>query len=124
MPRNILTPGQVLYPDDSLVSSNGKYQCIYQNDGNLCVYKLFENRGCTWASNTYGVAAPGRAIMQDDGNFVLYSSDGKAVAASNTVEHNRGNVGSLIMQDDGNLVMYQSNGNPRWASWSAKMQRC
>jgi hypothetical protein len=34
-----ITTGQVLYPEDYLASTNGKFWAIMQADGNFCVYR-------------------------------------------------------------------------------------
>lgn len=102
-----------LYPDGSLrkgeylTSTNGKYNLIMQEDGNLVLY---QNNQPLWASNTAGRAVS-QCIMQSDGNLVIYGSN--AVWASNTV----GNSGAyLILQDDGNAVIYRPNDQPIWAT--------
>jgi hypothetical protein len=107
---NMLSPGQSLYVNQSITSTNNKYQLIMQSDGNLVLYRLY-NHHALWASNTAGQDVL-RVIMQADGNLVVYKVDGNPVWDSKT----NGKPGSfLIMQDDGNLVIYQPT-VPIWAS--------
>ena len=107
---NILSPNQSLNHNQALFSSNGKWELILQNDGNLVIYRR-ENMHPTWATGTNGQDV-WRAVMQTDGNLVLYAFNGHPVWASNTVGQNGA---YLIMQDDGNLVIYKPT-VPVWAS--------
>ena len=94
-----LRPGEVLNRGQSLVSNNGQYHFVQQDDGNLVLYKAGES---LWASGTNGVAVE-KCVMQGDGNLVLYRYNGEPVWASNTA----GKPGAyLVAQDDGNVVIY------------------
>ncbi|MGE5451698.1 MAG: reprolysin-like metallopeptidase [Acidobacteriota bacterium] len=107
---SILLRGQAINPGQSVFSSNGRYQLVYQTDGNLVIYNGV--RQPVWASGTMGRGV-GRTVMQDDGNLVIYNSAGQPLWASGTW----GNPGSfLAVQDDGNVVIYRSNRTPSWAS--------
>src|SRR5215213_3964568 len=44
-----MQPGEVLNPDQSIISSNGRYTLIYQGDSNLVLY---DPNKALWASNT------------------------------------------------------------------------
>ncbi len=79
---NILNTDYYLPPGSQLVSPNGEYSLIYQEDGNLVLYD--KNKKVIWASNSNNTGKPGRAAMQDDGNFVVYNSEEKPVWASET----------------------------------------
>ncbi len=107
---NTLAPGQALTVNQSLISPNGVWQLILQQDGNLVLYRR-ANHHPTWATGTNGKDVQ-RAVMQDDGNFVLYTFANQPVWASNT---NGKNHSSLVLQDDGNLVIYLPR-VPVWAS--------
>ena len=109
-----LEPGQQLMHDQSITSTDGRFQLIMQTDGNLVVYRTRDRRPL-WATGTQQTDAQ-RAIMQTDGNLVLYHINNQPVWASNT----NGSPGShLIMQNDGNLVIYKPN-VPIWASNSVQ----
>ena len=107
---NTLTPNQYLSINGSMTSTNGQFQLILQQDGNLVLYRL-ANHHALWSSKTNGQDAM-RAIMQADGNFVLYNFDGKPLWSSKT---NGQNNAFLTMQDDGNVVIYKPD-VPVWAT--------
>jgi hypothetical protein len=49
---NVMQPGEVLNPDQSITSADGRYNFVYQGDGNLVPY----DAGGTpmWSSGTNG----------------------------------------------------------------------
>jgi len=108
-----MQPGEVLGPDQSITSANGRFTLIYQADGNLVLYGP---AGPLWASNTDGKPV-GVCIMQGDGNLVIYGPGSLYVWDTGT----DGNPGSrLVVQDDGNVVVYRADGTPAWASNSVQ----
>jgi hypothetical protein len=109
-----LLPNQVLAPNQSITSLNGRYYLIYQTDGNLVLYKRYPNgsQKALWASGTNGKGG-NRCIMQGDGNLVIYNPANKALWSSNTF-HDAG--ARLVMQDDGNAVIYRTNNSAAWAT--------
>jgi len=92
-----------------IVSPDGRFQAIMQNDGNFVIYF---NGSAIWATGTYGSGAT-RASFQTDGNLVLYNAANAPLWASNS--WGRGGT-NLKMQNDGNLVIYTDSGAPIWAS--------
>lgn len=97
-----LSSGAELPRGQSIVSRNGLYQLIMQDDGNLVLYRT-STGAPLWATGTDGLAIR-RAVMQTDGNFVLYDYAGAARWASNTW----GNPGAFLhVQCDGNVVIYR-----------------
>jgi hypothetical protein len=98
-----------LLAGESLTSPNGRYQMIFQGDGNLVVYAA--DGRVVWASSSY---APGGAfVAQSDGNLVIYSASGRPVWSSGTASA----ASTLVMQDDGNLVDYSATaGRAVWAT--------
>jgi hypothetical protein len=109
-----LLPNQVLAPNQSVASLNGRYYFIYQTDGNLVLYKRYPNgsQKALWASGTNGKGG-NRCIMQGDGNLVIYTPANKALWSSNTF-HDPGST--FVMQDDGNGVIYNTAHKAIWAS--------
>jgi LysM repeat protein len=102
-----LQKGEKLEVGQSLTSTNGAYNVILQDDGNLVLYT---GETAVWSTGTNGQAVV-RAEVQDDGNFVLYTSE-KPVWHSDT---KGAKDVRLILQDDRNLVLYGSDG-PAWSS--------
>jgi pimeloyl-ACP methyl ester carboxylesterase len=106
-PSSTLSAGERLYADQRVVSPNGAYMLLYQNDGNLVFYGP---SGPLWASDTIG-QPPGFATMQGDGNLVVYRADGVPIWATDT----SGMPGAeLRVQDDGYLVLYDAGNTPMW----------
>jgi hypothetical protein len=104
-----MQPGEVLNPDQSITSANGRYRFIYQGDGNLVLY---DGGTPLWASGTNGRPV-GVCIMQGDGNLVIYARGGQPIWSSDTWQH----PGSrLVVQDDGNVVIYRPDGTPVWST--------
>ena len=103
-----LKSGKELSPGQKLISENGKFTFVMQNDGNLVLYY----RGkAYWASGTSG-RSPKKLIMQDDGNLVIYFND----AAPWSTRTNGNGPSHLVMQDDGNVVIYKNSGGHTWAT--------
>ncbi|MBN3815983.1 lectin [Paraburkholderia sp. Se-20369] len=104
-----LLTNQFLLKEDFLVSTDGRYQFILQDDGNLVLYRLSDHRPL-WASGTNGKAVS-KAIMQQDGNFVIYGYPGAIWATGTNGKPNS----TLIVQNDGNVVVYEPQ-VPVWAT--------
>ncbi|HEX7167943.1 MAG TPA: hypothetical protein VF230_13280 [Acidimicrobiales bacterium] len=96
----------VLHEEDSLVSRDGRFAAIMQNDGNFVVYHV--GVGPIWATGTQN--RPGaQMIMQHDGNLVIYWPGVGPIWSTGT----SGSGHALVMQNDGNLVMYAA-GVAQW----------
>jgi hypothetical protein len=117
-----MQPGEVLNAGQSISSKNGNYTLIYQEDGNLVLYKKRSGEAL-WASNTAVSLPPsvpagevispvGVCVMQSGGSLVLYDSEASPIWSSDT--STTGNF--LVVQDDGNMVIQQSNGTVVWAT--------
>jgi len=108
-----LTANQALTSNQSLWSSDGRFEAIMQGDGNLVVYGP---SGAIYSSNTASASSAGsQLIMQSDGNLVIYNPSGAAIWSSSTAPSD-GDY--LIMQSDGNLVVYSGGGSPLWNSFA------
>lgn len=114
-------------PDQRLVSPDGRFAAVFQDDANFVLYQ--NGLGAIWASSWCGQVGFGSgfmAHMQDDGNFVIYPPVGGAVWGTSYPQtqplcpSNQQTIfgpGILItMQDDGNLVMYKPGYGAVWAS--------
>ncbi|MDP9912417.1 YD repeat-containing protein [Variovorax boronicumulans] len=104
-----LQPDQVLGSNQSIVSVDGRYQLVFQDDGNLVIYDRQQNRLPVWSSETSGSGGD-RFIFQTDGNLVIYAGS-QPIWNSNTFDQT---AQRLIMQPDGNLVLYSAQWTAIW----------
>ena len=101
--------GQEIFKNVKNYSPSKSFYLIFQNDGNLVLYKTRTNTS-VWDSKTSNIGS--KAIFQPDGNLVVYNRSTTPVYSTNT-----GNRGALMrVQDDGNLVIYNSNNSHVWSS--------
>jgi hypothetical protein len=111
---DLMLPGDVLRPGEGVRSNDGRFEFVYQGDGNLVLY---QQGIAIWASGTNGWN-PGLVIMQHDGNFVMYDANSTPIWSSS------GSLGYegawLIVQDDGNVVIYSGEGIPLWDTGTAR----
>jgi hypothetical protein len=125
------TKGQRYY------SADNRYCLIFQEDGNLVIYKFASAKkyNPVWNTKTNGIAMK-TCIFQEDGNLVLYDYAGKPRWAANGGSVDKGGSGKgdkfyptgpdshwLTIQNDGNLVIYEgqfnrNRNNPRWSTGS------
>jgi len=101
-------------------SEDNRYCMVFQEDGNLVVYKMMSQNSfkAIWNTHTNGRAIKS-CVFQQDGNLVMYDYTGKAVWNSNTDARNRKLTFNdaaanlpwqswMTLQNDGNLVLYGS----------------
>ncbi len=101
-------------------SEDNRYCMVFQEDGNLVVYKMTSQTSykAIWNTHTNGKAVKS-CVFQQDGNLVMYDYTGKAVWNSNTDARNRKLTYNdaaasmpwqswMTLQNDGNLVVYGS----------------
>jgi hypothetical protein len=100
-----LTKGQ------NITSADGQFTLIFQDDGNLVIYRNVPT--AIWATGTNGMNSE-IVVMQADGNLVMYDPNTSPLWDSHT------NVGEgqykLVMQNDGNLVVFDHSNNTIWQS--------
>uniref|UniRef100_A0A667WGA3 Bulb-type lectin domain-containing protein n=1 Tax=Myripristis murdjan TaxID=586833 RepID=A0A667WGA3_9TELE len=106
---NSISTNQELHQGDYLLSNNGNYKAIFQDDGNFIIYKWAPK----WATNTSG-SGGNRVVMQGDGNLVIYTSSDKAVWDSKTHGHQDPRM-RLALTDEGQLIVTR-NGQIIWTS--------
>ena len=108
--QSILIKSTFLEINKKYFSNNKKYFLTFQDDGNLVLYKIIDNKNIfTWATMTNGNGI--KCVFQDDGNFVIYNSKDFPIWATMT---NNKSADNIKIQDDGNLVMYSSNYQVLW----------
>ncbi len=107
--RDRLVVDEQLNAGQRLVSPNGQFVLLMQNNGNLVEYAA-DNR-VLWAT---GTSTPDSILrVQDDGNVVVIAPGNRPVWATGT----DGNPDvTLELQDDGNLVVYAQGHQAVWSN--------
>jgi len=120
LPQGIFKPNTSFVKGQRYYSADNRYCLIFQEDGNLVIYKFASAKkySAIWNAGTNGLAIK-TCIFQEDGNLVMYDYAGKARWAANggSVDNGGRNNGDkfypvgpdshwLAMQNDGNLVIY------------------
>ncbi|XP_047468127.1 mannose-specific lectin-like [Mugil cephalus] len=113
MSRNFLSGDEELRNGDYLLSNNGQYKAVFQDDGNFVIYTWKP----VWASDTYGSGAY-RLCMQEDCNLVMYNKSGEPKWHTNT-HCSDCKVCRLQLTDDGKLVV-QKGSETVWSSETSK----
>jgi len=112
---NKLRPDQSLNQGESLVSKNGAFKAIMQEDANFVIYD--QNKNPIWSSDSYKtqVSGPYHLRMQTDGNLVIYGWNNQVVWASDTYQKGAGGS-SLVLQDKGRLIIKDKHDHEQWSS--------
>jgi hypothetical protein len=106
-----MLPNEKLGFNQTISSRRGDYRLIFQNDGNLVLYRGSKNSP-VWSSNTANAGGT-VAVMQNDGNLVIYGANQTPIWSTNT----NGSGGTrLIVQDDGNVVIYRPDNVAVWSA--------
>eukprot|EP00960_Hanusia_phi_P007926 227291-Hanusia_phi.AAC.1 len=103
-----------------LLSDNGRYLLVMQDDGNLVLYELASTpatsslvHAAIWNTQTNGHGhGPYTLTLQSDSNVVLYDSARQVLWTVGVVGWGDGHLG---IQNNGNVLISWSNGN----SWTA-----
>jgi len=93
---------------ESLISADGRFRLILQEDSNLCLRKI-ENDEPIWCAMTNGTGAQ-VVWMQTNGNLVMRNSANAVVWSSDSYVGPNGSY-YLAIQNDGNLVIYNAANN-------------
>uniref|UniRef100_A0A667W8B0 Bulb-type lectin domain-containing protein n=1 Tax=Myripristis murdjan TaxID=586833 RepID=A0A667W8B0_9TELE len=109
MSKNSLSTNEELYQGDYLLSNNGKYKAVFQDDGNFVIYESAPK----WETNTNGSGGY-RVVMQAVCNLVMYTNSDELVWESCTCNREDPTV-RLTLTDDGRLVVTRS-GVKIWSS--------
>jgi hypothetical protein len=107
---SLMLVGQTLRRQ-SLTSPSGSCTLVYQDDGNLVLYRYDLDRA-VWASNTCGTSV-GELVLQTDGNLVLYNRDARAVWATGTDGRP---AARLSVRDEGTVVLEAVDGSVLWST--------
>lgn len=90
---------------------------IMQNDGNLVVYRGFDNpatQSVRWASNTDGCGE--KAVMQTDGNLVVYGQGGRVCFSLDRFKGSYANACATVARHGGFSVYYTNESCPQAAA--------
>ena len=109
-----LLNGQNLTPGQQLISANGQWKLVYQDDGDLAAYATVDN-SFIWKVGVKN-ASPGTAAMQGDGNFCLYTAANVGYYCTYTNGKGIGPYYKLVMQNDRNICIYNSFDRFIWGS--------
>ncbi|XP_017157325.1 mannose-specific lectin-like [Poecilia reticulata] len=113
MSKNYLSKNDELRKGDYLMSNNGQWKAVFQDDGNFVIYGWKS----TWASDTNGSDVT-RLIMQADCDLVMYNDNNQPKWATGT--YKQGNhVCRLHLTDEGVLRLHQDN-QEMWNSTISK----
>lgn len=111
----VLRAGEELAKNEQLCSPNGGHCLIFQNEGNLVVYRPADG-GFVWGLNQTGTdfTRNARVAMGTDGNLVAYAASGGSTWATGT----QGNAGATLeLRDSGEMVVVYG-GRVVWSSAS------
>ncbi|KAG5675408.1 hypothetical protein PVAND_005316 [Polypedilum vanderplanki] len=106
-----IPPGYCLFKSSSIYSDNGCFRLTMQDDGNLVIYRISDNKPL-WSSQTSQTESC-VACVQKDGNFVIYTNEEKPTWSTGTHDNT---LSHLILQNNGNLVLYNEFNYPKWQS--------
>ncbi|XP_069015483.1 B-type lectin plumieribetin-like [Embiotoca jacksoni] len=101
MSRNFMSKNDELRRGDSLVSNNGEWKAVFQDDGNFVVYGWEP----VWNSFTAG-SDVFRLCMQADCNLVMYNKDNEPKWHTNSAKSGC-NMCRLHLTDQGKLVLFR-----------------
>lgn len=96
---------------------NEDTRLILQDDGNLVVYKGFNNpatQSVRWASDTVGCGE--KAVMQTDGNLVVYGQGGRVCYSLNRFKGSYANACATVFRHGGFSVYYTDESCPQAAT--------
>ncbi|XP_076026535.1 B-type lectin plumieribetin-like [Genypterus blacodes] len=109
MSKNYLSKNDELRKGDHLMSNNGQWKAIFQEDGNFVIYGWSP----VWASDTCG-ADTMRLCMQADCNLVMYNAKGTPCWHTNSSK-DKCNMCRLHLTNDG-ILMVQREAVDIWNS--------
>ncbi|XP_074478823.1 B-type lectin plumieribetin-like [Sebastes fasciatus] len=118
---NRLDRDKVLKKGEHLISNNGKWKAIFQDDGNFVIY----GSKAVWASDTAGLDVCS-LCMKADSNLVMYNGVGTPRWDTDTFvpmprppHHGHRKDCHLELTDDGKLDLYRGS-DKVWSSATSK----
>ncbi|KAM4610359.1 B-type lectin plumieribetin-like isoform 1-T2 [Polymixia lowei] len=114
MNKDSISTNEELRKGDYLLSNDGNYKAIFQDDGNFVIYKWSP----IWASDTVS-GRPFRVLLQEDSNLVMYTQCDSPVWATDTYTNGKTDRMRLTLTNQGHLVL-DRNGKNIWTSTTSK----
>ncbi|XP_071767461.1 B-type lectin plumieribetin-like [Centroberyx gerrardi] len=114
MSQTFISADQELRKGDFLLSNDGNYKAIFQDDGSLVVYKWSP----IWTTDTVSAEAF-RVLLQQDTNLVMYTKEDRPVWDTGTYTNSVNNRMRLTLTDQGFLVV-DNNGQRIWTSENSR----
>ena len=91
-----------------MISENGKYKAIFQEDGNLQV--TYKNLSVVWSSNT-GNSGANEVHFDQSGNLMILGTSWSTDTADSTPK-----AETLVMGNDGDLQLFSKDNERIWHS--------
>ncbi|KAM3593328.1 uncharacterized protein V6R79_010351 [Siganus canaliculatus] len=117
MSKNYLSKNDELRRGDFLMSNNGEWKAVFQDDANFVIYGWKP----VWASDTWNCDAT-RLCMQADSNLVMYNDCDQPRWCTGSHCNDQTNMSRLQLTNEGNLVVYREC-KEVWSSASSKGQK-
>ncbi|TVZ56762.1 D-mannose binding lectin [Lutibacter sp. Hel_I_33_5] len=109
-----LSSNKELKKGEFIVSPDGSFKLIMQDDGNLVIYNMFKK--ATWSSKTSRKSGV-KLRMRDDGILTVYKKDNSHAWSSGKKKDAKPKGKYVLkMQDDGNAVVYDKKNKAIWSS--------
>lgn len=110
----------ILRAGEKLISANGQYTLVMQNDCNLVLYHILSDNSqvATFSTNTAGASYGCYATLQTDANFAMYTAT-KGYVWSALHKSTSYQNAAVVLQDDGRLVIFSDGANQVGIIWSS-----
>ncbi len=117
--------GYHLTTNQYLMSENGQYVAILQEDGNFVLYNRNKGGQADFSSNTCGKPA-NQVQLRHDGHIAVVNDSNIDSPFWMSRRNSSGGQCFLIMQDDGNLVGYKGThdthpDNAYFSAWNLNL---
>lgn len=96
---------------DKIVSPNGKYHLLLQDDSNFVLYA--DSTKAIWASNTWNHGIE-QAVLKENGDLALQHVSGYLSTRWNSNTAGSGNKTSVLTVEDSGNAVIKSDGNIIW----------
>lgn len=110
---NTLSLGESLTQNGELLSNNGDYYALMQEDGNFCVYAVDGSSEAVWSAGSNGDGLPTTGngpftLTIEEGDFEVTNGAGSTIWTSPEIGSGDG-TNNLVLQNNGTITF---NGIP------------